>query len=82
MLHSKKLLENSEPKVLEYVRNKSQCRRDMLFHEFENCDHSEENQGCKCCDICIKQCEWSQCITSLSLNFSFIRVFFNQRTIH
>ena len=82
MMHSKKLLENCEPNVLEYVRNKSQCRRDMLFHEFENFDHSAENQGCKCCDICIKQCECSQCITSLSLNFSFIPVFFNQRTIH
>lgn len=63
MLHSKKLLENCEPNVLEYVRNKSQCRCDMLFHEFENCDHSAENQGCKCCDICISvmQCALHHC---------------------
>ncbi|XP_011408286.1 PREDICTED: uncharacterized protein LOC105315366 [Amphimedon queenslandica] len=35
MLHVKRLLEICEGNMLDYVKNKSQCRCDMLFREFE-----------------------------------------------
>uniref|UniRef100_A0A1X7UDJ2 DNA 3'-5' helicase n=1 Tax=Amphimedon queenslandica TaxID=400682 RepID=A0A1X7UDJ2_AMPQE len=57
MLHSKRLLDNCEGKMLDYVKNKSQCRRDMLLSEFENYVHFDEKKGCRCCDICTKKCQ-------------------------
>lgn len=51
MLQSNKLKENCEPNMLEYGKNKSQCRRNILFQEFENWDHLPDTHGCDCCDI-------------------------------
>ena len=78
LVQSKRLTDNCEPEVLEYINNKCQCRRNILFQDFENNVRAPENHGCKCCDICIRNCICNHCIENLSLNYSFIPVLFNR----
>ena len=79
ILHSKKKMENCNEHMTNYVENKRLCRRDHLFKDFENTTHASINKGCRCCDVCIKECSCGQCIESLSQNYSFIPLLFNQK---
>ena len=77
LLHSPKLLRNCSDQMKEYVRNTTTCRRNKLFADFENYSHSEVNDGCKCCDICMKKCKCGKCLDNMSQQYSFIRHLIN-----
>ena len=38
-----------------YCQNQDECRKKILFEDFEGCENIKFN-GCMCCDVCKKQC--------------------------
>ena len=43
----------TSPLMVEYCQNNKSCRRDMLFHDFDDSDTLEKLCSlCMCCDIC------------------------------
>ena len=56
---SKKYLKSS---MVQYIENKSQCRRNLLFKDFIMYSDNETICGCKCCDVCEKKCECIVCL--------------------
>ena len=61
LLYTPKLMKESSKEMVEFAINKDKCRRDVLFSKFDEFSHSELNQGCKCCDTCLKSCNCSKC---------------------
>lgn len=51
--------------MLEYIDNKTECRRDFLFKDMEAYEHLNLDSKCVCCDICAKQCECGSCESNL-----------------
>jgi ATP-dependent DNA helicase RecQ len=80
MLYSKQLLQNCEPSMVNYTKNNTVCRRQLLFQDFENTSFSTISQSCKCCDVCTKQCKCNSCVESLTHDYSFIPSLFNLST--
>ena len=50
------------PSMRQYIENKSQCRRELLFKDFIMYSHSATISGCKCCDVREKKCECTECL--------------------
>lgn len=71
LLYTAKLLVNSSVSMINYARNTDVCRRDMLFSDFDMFQHSEQNIGCNCCDICLCNCTCGHCIDKLSHEYDF-----------
>ena len=44
-----------------YLANRTSCRRDILFGNFDNYVRSYEGPLCLCCDLCRTQCKCSNC---------------------
>ena len=55
-----------------YCDNKSECRREVLYKDFDNVRHNL--RLCMCCDICAAKCECGKCsdVTSGCINFSHL----------
>ena len=51
--------------ILEYMDNKTECRRDFLFKNMEAYEHLDLGSKCVCCDICAKECECGSCSNKL-----------------
>lgn len=48
--------------ILNYQKNNSICRRDILFRDTDNYSHIQLETNCMCCDIiCAKFCECRSC---------------------
>jgi len=45
-----------------YIENESLCRRKLLFQDFIKYSHNVNISGCKCCDVCEKNCECTVCL--------------------
>lgn len=76
LLYTPKLMKESSKEMVEFAINKDKCRRDVLFSKFDEFSHSELNQGCKCCDICLKSCNCGKCEKNISQYFKFLSHFF------
>ena len=50
--------------MIKYCQNESQCRKKILFEDFDGCQNVVSN-GCMCCDVCKKQCMCGQCDPNL-----------------
>ena len=50
------------PSMRQYIENKSQCRRELLFKDFIMYSHSATISDCKCCDVCEKNCVCTECL--------------------
>ena len=52
--------------IINYCRNKHQCRRSLLFQHFDNtCEFNIRPPmatGCLCCDVCAVMCECNNCM--------------------
>ena len=59
--------QNISKAMMEYCRNTSECRRQLLFQDFEDANLIKPPlPKCQCCDICAKSCECSLCSSILS----------------
>ncbi len=52
--------------ILNYQKNNSICRRDILFRDTDNYSHIQLETNCMCCDICAKFCECRSCEKKLN----------------
>ncbi len=50
-----------ESNMQDYVSNKSLCRRDTLFRNFDGYIHNFDGPLCLCCDVCCKSCKCLEC---------------------
>ena len=58
----------TSPLMVEYCQNNKSCRRDMLFHDFDDSDTLEKPCSlCMCCDICALKCKCENCANSVCL---------------
>ena len=55
-----------EKDMLDYCTQDQQCRRDKLFYDFDEYAHSDNNTGCKCCDVCKEHCACGCCFVDVS----------------
>ena len=55
-----------EQHVEDYVANTDECRRDFLFNDMDNYEHSDMGSKCLCCDVCAKSCSCGECESKLS----------------
>lgn len=39
-------------RMMQYCKNEHECRRTLLFQEFDEYNRSDAPSGCMCCDIC------------------------------
>ena len=62
-----------EEDIKEYVANKTQCRRDILFRDMDSYRHEDLGSKYLCCDICAESCSCGSCDNKLQ-NF----ILFNQ----
>ena len=46
--------------MIEYCKNSTQCRKEVLFRDFQDCQDIGST-GCLCCDVCKKQCICGKC---------------------
>ena len=51
---------DTEASMQEYSTNKAECRRRLLFRDFDQ-SADISNQGCACCDICQLKCKCGNC---------------------
>jgi len=49
--------------ILEYIKNTTNCRRDMLFKDTDNYSHIDMGKKCLWCDICKQKCDCGSCKT-------------------
>ena len=63
LLFQKKYAKRVEGSMLNYCYNKTSCRRDILYHDFDDYSRKEIHTLCQCCDICVSICECSKCTT-------------------
>ena len=63
----------TSPQMIDYCKNKTLCRRKVLFKDFEESDTLEMPCSfCMCCDICKLKCACENCKNSLDLvSYSF-----------
>lgn len=61
LLFRKKYTKRVEQSMLEYCYNKTSCRRDLLYHDFDGYNRKEIKTLCQCCDVCAAVCECSAC---------------------
>ena len=61
LLFRKKYAKRVEQSMLEYCYNKTSCRRDMLYNDFDGYSQREVKSLCQCCDICAAICECGTC---------------------
>lgn len=47
--------------MLKYQRNGTVCRRDLLFEDMDEYEHTDMGYKCTCCDICAKTCTCGLC---------------------
>lgn len=47
--------------MLGYIKNTSECRRDVLFADTDNYTHFDMGKKCLCCDICKLKCDCGSC---------------------
>ena len=53
--------------MIEYCKNTTQCRRQLLFRDFDDANKiTTPSTMCACCDICAKQCDCGRCKESIS----------------
>lgn len=52
-----------DERILEYMDNSTDCRRDKLFGNMESYEHSDMGSKCLCCDVCAKLCDCGCCGT-------------------
>lgn len=52
--------------MIKYCRNENQCRKKILFEDFEGCQNIV-SKGCMCCDVCKKQCMCGECDPNLDI---------------
>ena len=52
--------------MIKYCKNTDQCRKKILFENFEGCEKIV-SKGCMCCDVCSKQCTCGKCDQNLSM---------------
>lgn len=48
-------------KMMEYCKNRSECRRELLFRDFDEYNRSDVPNGCLCCDVCANKCTCHSC---------------------
>lgn len=48
-------------KMMQYCKNKERCRRELLFCDFSEYNHSDAPSGCLCCDLCAYSCTCYSC---------------------
>ena len=51
---------HAERSVVEYSLNSTECRRDVLFRNFDRYAHVDMGK-CLCCDVCAKYCLGGRC---------------------
>lgn len=61
LLHSSKSNRHIEKGMTDYIYNRTVCRRDVLFPNFDNYSHEDMENKCLCCDICTKSCICHRC---------------------
>lgn len=71
LLTTKGKRHSKSEEILEYMDNKTVCRRDFLFKDMEAYERSGLGSKCVCCDICRKSCECGSCSNKLE---SFITI--------
>lgn len=49
------------PEMLNYQKNTSKCRRDVLFQNTDNYHHLDMGTKCLCCDVCAVSCNCGSC---------------------
>ena len=79
LLSSATLLQHCSKSMINYVHNDTACRRNVLFKEFDMFCQSPHNTGCKCCDICLKKCECTQCNNTLCSTYTFLPFMFGSK---
>ena len=53
--------------IIKYCINEgNECRRQLLFKDFEGCDHIVLSSLCLCCDICRLKCHCGECSSNLA----------------
>ncbi len=72
LLSTSKQLQNCSQTMIEYFNNKTQCRRELMFRQFDKFCRSPINVGCNCCDICMKNCTCKNCSVTLGKHYTFI----------
>ena len=55
---------SNEKSMTNYIDNKSSCRRDSLFENFDSYTRIFNEPLCLCCDVCSKSCTFSKCCTN------------------
>lgn len=69
LLVSCKGVKHSLDKQMEtYYLNSHQCRRELLFTDFDNYTCKHNGPLCTCCDVCAQKCNCKEC-SSLTCNF-------------
>jgi superfamily II DNA helicase RecQ len=63
--------------MINYCTNNTECKRKLLFANFEDCDINTICK-CYCCSICIKNCECSRSIISNEFSNVFLTNQVNQ----
>lgn len=61
LLYSKGLKRHVEEAMLIYCKNRTICRRQSLFCDFDGFEHDPSVKGCRCCDICSVNCNCGYC---------------------
>ena len=61
---------HTERSMIKYVENVTECRRDVLFQNFDGYSR-QQLRTCLCCDICAKSCLCGNCGANYE-NFVFI----------
>ena len=61
---------HAERSIVEYSLNSAECRRNVLFHNFDRYAHVDMGK-CLCCDVCAKSCLCGGCHTNYA-SFVFI----------
>ena len=70
LLRNAKTEKYGDKSMKEYVSNNTECRRDMLFGNFDGYSHVDDNAPCLCCDVCWANCSCGDCATNhQSFNF-------------
>ena len=63
LLHKKSYDRYTDKVMLDYISNKTVCRRDKLFEKFDAYSHRDMGTSCLCCDICLTSCHCKNCAT-------------------
>ena len=47
--------------MMQYCKSKENCRRELLFQEFDEYNRCDAPTGCLCCDLCAPNCTCLSC---------------------